>query len=100
MFRSLKGKSFLFYKVGKSPQLWWQMMKVSMYEGKSWTKAERLPYGFLGPIKNKPIELKDGTILCPSSIEKGNNWKIHIESTNDEGKTWTYIPVDTINPVK
>ncbi len=100
LFRSSKGKLFLFYKVGKSPQLWWGMLKVSTNDGLSWSNAERLPSGFLGPIKNKPIELNDGTILCPSSIERGDDWKLHIESTSDEGKTWKYIPVDTASNVK
>ena len=100
LFRSSKGKLFLFYKVGKSPQLWWGMMKVSINDGLSWSKAERLPLGFLGPIKNKPIELENGTILCPSSIERGDDWKLHIESTSDEGKTWKSIPVDTASNVK
>jgi predicted neuraminidase len=54
------------------------------------------PLGHLiGPVKNKPIELADGTILCPSSTEKiedGNvYWQVHFEKSRDEGKTWEVI---------
>jgi alpha-L-rhamnosidase len=47
-----------------------------------------LPDGVLGPIKNKPVELLDGTLLCPSSTEEGNRWRIHLERTPDLGRTW------------
>ena len=42
--------------------------------------------------------MSDGTILSPSSTEtrttEGLNWKVHIEKSNDDGKSWTKIPVD------
>ncbi|MCI0365613.1 MAG: exo-alpha-sialidase, partial [Phycisphaerales bacterium] len=41
-----------------------------------------------GPIKNKPIELADGTILCGSSTEHAG-WTVHFERTKDLGQTWT-----------
>ena len=76
------------------------MMKTSTDEGKTWSEAKELPDGILGPIKNKPIELKDGTILCPSSVESPERWTVHIESTTDEGKTWEKVLVDETNPIK
>ena len=100
LFKSKKGTLFLYYKVGKNPQLWWGMYKTSNDDGKTWSEGMRLPDGFLGPIKNKPIELNDGTILCPSSVEKGDRWTVHIESTDDEGKTWLKTPIDTANDIK
>ena len=42
---------------------------------------------FLGPIKNKP-EFINGRILCPSSTEGEQGWRIHIEYSDDMGKTW------------
>jgi predicted neuraminidase len=34
------------------------------------------------PVKNKPIELADGTLLCGTSSED-NGWQLHIQSTRD-----------------
>jgi predicted neuraminidase len=82
-----KGALMLFYKVGPSPSEWWGMLKRSYDSGKTWTEAVRLPEGFMGPVKNKPVLLADGTLLCPSSTEK-NGWQIQMEITNDMGKTW------------
>lgn len=81
----------LFYKVGPSPQTWWGMMTTSTDGGISWSSPTRLPEGILGPIKNKPVELKDGTWLCPSSTESDeeeSKWSVHFEWTEDRGKTW------------
>jgi predicted neuraminidase len=84
----------LFYKVGPSPNKWWGMLTTSFDRGKSWDQAHRLPDGIYGPIKNKPIELSDGDIICPSSEEKQSKprkpsqWRVHFERTRDLGKTW------------
>lgn len=82
----------LFYKVGPSPETWWGMMMTSSDGGSTWSKPTRLPEGILGPIKNKPIELADGTWLCPSSSEteeEPSKWQVHFEWTKDAGKTWS-----------
>jgi predicted neuraminidase len=95
LFKSHKGKLFLFYKVGPNPREWWGMVKTSDNNGQSWTGAHRLPDGILGPIKNKPLQLANGIIICPSSIElTEKRWVIHIEKSADEGETWELIPVD------
>jgi predicted neuraminidase len=94
LFKNSENKIFLFYKAGPNPRDWWGMYKTSSDQGKSWSEAVRLADGILGPIKNKPIQLKDGTILSPSSTETMENWKVHIERSTDQGKTWQRIPVD------
>jgi predicted neuraminidase len=81
------GPLLLFYKVGPSPSEWWGMMMTSDDGGKTWSKPHRLPDGIAGPIKNKPVELGDGELLCPSSTED-NGWRVHFERTADLGKTW------------
>ena len=51
-----------------------------------------LPHGILGPIKNKPVQLASGEILCPSSSETPggeSQWSVHFERTSDGGKTWS-----------
>jgi len=88
LFQPKKGPLLLFYKVGPSPSRWWGMMMTSSDDGKTWSEAWRLPQGILGPIKNKPIQLADGTLLCPSSTED-QGWRIHMERTSDLGQTWT-----------
>ena len=88
LFQPRRGPLMLFYKVGPSPSAWWGMLMTSTDHGKTWTKPVRLPEGILGPIKNKPVELKDGTILCPTSSEHAG-WRVHFEQTTDLGKTWT-----------
>jgi predicted neuraminidase len=94
LFKTREGKLFLFYKVGPSPGTWWGMFRTSADDGKVWTSPERLPRGILGPVKNKPVQLSDGTILSPSSTETGGRWEIHIEKSEDFGKTWQFIPID------
>ncbi|MBC7829017.1 MAG: exo-alpha-sialidase [Chitinophagaceae bacterium] len=93
LFKSNAGELFLFYKVGPSPQEWWGMVRSSLDDGKTWSDARRLPDGILGPIKNKPLQLSDGTLISPSSTETGT-WKVHIERSTDNGKTWQLVPVD------
>jgi predicted neuraminidase len=78
----------LFYKVGPSPSTWWGMLMTSADAGATWSNPARLPDGILGPVKNKPIELPDGTLLCGSSTEH-DGWRVHFERTPDLGKTWT-----------
>ncbi|NBO64797.1 MAG: sialidase [Acidobacteria bacterium] len=77
----------LFYKVGPSPSSWWGMRTSSRDGGKSWSTPIRLPNGIAGPIKNKPVLLSNGELLCPSSTED-NGWRVHFEFTRDLGKTW------------
>jgi predicted neuraminidase len=104
------GALTLFYKVGPSPQRWWGMARTSQDGGRSWSSEQRLPDGILGPIKNKPVRLSDGTILSPASTEtpeKPSKWRIHFERSTDGGRTWSIVnvpdptdgaPVDAIQP--
>lgn len=95
LFQSASGKLFLFYKAGPNPREWWGMVRISNDDGKSWSQPEHLPEGILGPIKNKPFQLKDGTILSPSSTETEDKWSVHVERSTDDGKTWDKIIVDS-----
>jgi predicted neuraminidase len=82
----------LFYKVGPSPQGWWGMVRTSHDDGRTWTDARRLADGILGPIKNKPVQLSDGTLVASSSTESSerpSTWRVHFERTTDAGLTWT-----------
>jgi predicted neuraminidase len=92
LFQPKKGPLLLFYKVGPSPSTWWGMLTTSGDDGKTWSKPVRLPEGILGPIKNKPVQLASGDILCGSSTEGDGGWHVHFERTSDFGKTWTATP--------
>jgi len=89
LFQPPGGPLHLFYKVGPSPAKWWGMVVTSHDGGKTWDTPRRLPEGILGPIKNKPVILPDGTWISPSSTE-GNKegWLVHFEISRDAGKTW------------
>jgi predicted neuraminidase len=87
LFQPARGPLLLFYKVGPSPSQWWGMLTTSSDGGTTWSKPRRLPDGVLGPIKNKPVQLKDGSILCGSSTEDAG-WRIHMERTADLAETW------------
>lgn len=99
LFQPEKGPLMLFYKVGVDPRNWWGMLVTSEDEGKSWSKprklgtSAKLPVAnrnLLGPVKNKPVQLAGGDILCPSSTEN-EGWRVHFELTRDSGKTWEVI---------
>ncbi|MBS1708291.1 MAG: exo-alpha-sialidase [Armatimonadetes bacterium] len=91
LFQPRRGPLLLFYKVGTGPQTWWGMMTRSADDGVTWQTPGRLPEGILGPIKNKPIELRDGTLLCGSSDESPR-WSLHMETSKDLGLTWQRTP--------
>ena len=90
LFQIPKSPLLLFYKVGPNPRQWWGMVKSSSDNGKTWSAASRLPNGILGPIKNKPVLLKSGVIISPSSTEM-DGWKAHVEISKDKGQSWEKI---------
>ncbi|MGO9110245.1 MAG: sialidase family protein [Thermoguttaceae bacterium] len=88
LFQPQTGPLMLFYKVGPSPNAWWGMLRTSDDGGRAWNTASRLYDGILGPIKNKPVQLAGGDILCPASSEN-HGWRVHFERSRDGGQTWT-----------
>ena len=87
LFQVPGGDLLLFFKIGLNVPDWTGWLVRSKDGGKTWSQREALPLGFLGPIKNKP-EFINGRILCPSSTEGEQGWRIHIEYSDDMGKTW------------
>jgi predicted neuraminidase len=85
----ISGEIWLFYKAGPSPTTWSGFLKRSTDGGKTWSEEELLPAGILGPIKNKPLQLEDGTLLCGSSVESWKAWGCWCEITRDGGRTWS-----------
>jgi predicted neuraminidase len=96
LLKKRDGQLVLFYKIGPSPREWWGVYKTSDDNGESWSVAHPLPRGMLGPIKDKPLQFPDGSILCPSSVElPAGHWKVQMEKTDESLKKWEAIPVDT-----
>lgn len=87
LFQPKKGPLMLFYKVSSQIRTWQGWLMTSADGGKTWSAPRRLPNGMLGPIKNKPVELAGGRILCGASDEMGG-WRVHFEWTDDNGATW------------
>lgn len=91
LFQDESKKIYLFYKIGPDISEWKTMIKTSTDNGYTWTEAEPLvkgDKGGRGPVKNKPIVLKDGTWLAPASLEKEEVWSAFVDISNDQGETW------------
>jgi len=84
LFQPADGPLLLYYKVGPTPRDWWGMLLTSEDNGQTWSDPRRLPDGMLGPIKNKPIELADGTLVLPTSDES-DGWRVHFEFADSSG---------------
>jgi predicted neuraminidase len=93
LFQPAGGPLQLYYKAGPNPRQWWGMLTVSHDDGARWSAPTRLPEGILGPIKNKPLQLPNGRILAPSSSEdEAGGWRVHIETSDDNGQHWRRGP--------
>ncbi len=100
------GTIYLWYKItgdGSKPgyQNWWGAVRTSKDAGKTWSGRIWLPqvdtakYPILlpsaghatGPVKNRPLALPDGRLLCGSSTETELGWCVHFEIY--ESGDWT-----------
>jgi len=94
------GKVFLYFKVGKEIAQWETWVKTSNDGGDTWSDAYELvkgDKGGRGPVKDKLIELADGTWLAGASNEV-KNWEVFVDRSEDKGKTWKaspYFKIDT-----
>ena len=96
LYKMPNGELWLFFKIGSKVADWTGWVTKSKDGGKTWSKKEPLPEGYLGPVKNKP-ELLGNKLLCGSSTEN-NGWRYHMEILDLSGKDWkTSKPVRNLN---
>jgi predicted neuraminidase len=88
LFKTAKGTLHLWYKAGPKPDNWTGFVRTSTDSGKTWSKPEMMPAGFWGPVRAKPIQLANGTILAGTSVESYRNWTPFVDRSTDDGKTW------------
>jgi predicted neuraminidase len=88
LFQGPDGVTWLFYKVGVNPRAWSGAYLKSGDAGRTWSPPVILPAGLLGPIKNKPIVLSNGEIMCPTSVESYRAWTGWVEVLNPDGTGW------------
>ncbi len=99
LFRGSGREIQLFFKVGKDCRYWQTWIMSSMDNGKNWSTPKKLVPGNLGgrgPVKNKCLELSDGTWLAPASSEIGW-WQAFVDISKDQGETWKrsgFVPMD------
>ena len=84
LYQMKDGPLYLFYKIGNKVSDWTGYLKKSDDGGRTWSKTYQLPEGYLGPIKNKIVDV-DGKSIAPSSTESGG-WKVHFEIAEDGGR--------------
>ncbi|WP_258104717.1 exo-alpha-sialidase [Marinoscillum sp. MHG1-6] len=98
LYQVPNGELQLYYKIGAHPSNWIGFLRTSNDGGLTWSEQKALPEGFIGPVKNKPVLLENGTLISGSSTE-GDGWKIHFELSKDFGKTWKMVgPINKGEP--
>jgi len=96
LYQQPDGPLYLFYKIGRNVADWKGFLKMSNDGGYTWSQAFPLPDGYLGPIKNKIVDV-DGKSIAPSSTESGG-WKVHFEIAEEGGrKTHIVGPLEAEN---
>jgi len=94
-----EGTVYLYYKitgVGSEPgyRNWWGAVKTSRDHGQTWSERIWLPTvstdgdnkvfepydgHVTGPVKNRPLIMPNGSLLCGSSTESKHGWRVHFE---------------------
>ncbi|NLA73652.1 MAG: neuraminidase (sialidase), partial [Clostridiales bacterium] len=80
LFQKKDGTINLYFKYGKKVKTWATYVSYSYDKGESFSEPREFAPGDKengrGPVKNKNIRLKDGTVIAPASSEKGGIcWK-------------------------
>ncbi len=87
-FKTAKGTLYLWYKAGPRFDQWTGFVRTSADNGKTWSKPEMMPATLFGPVRAKPIQLANGTILAGTSWESYRNWTPFVDRSTDDGQSW------------
>jgi alpha-L-rhamnosidase len=99
LYQMPDGEIILFFKIGLKVADWTGWLVRSNDGGKTWSKREPLPKGFIGPVKNKP-ELINNRLICGSSTE-GDGWRLHFEIYDLATKQWKYVgPIEAEDAIR
>lgn len=94
LYQQNNGRIILYYKYGEIIPEWITKYITSDDGGSTWSKPEILvpgdTSGGRGPVKNKCLKLKNGTLLAPASTEKNKKWIPFIDVSYDDGLTWQF----------
>jgi len=86
----------LYFKVGNGVERWVTWVQHSRDAGESWGAGEPLvpgdTRGGRGPVKNKPILTSGGSLLAPASWEDEAWWRVFVDRSEDDGRTWMAGP--------
>jgi len=100
LFRTNEGKLRLYYKVGHTIPHWHTLTCTSTDDGASWSEPVPLVQndtGGRGPVRNKPIYLRNGMLLAPASLETLQQWDAFVDMSCDNGGSWKasgLVPID------
>ena len=94
LFEPSSGPVLAYYRIGDEIAEWVGHVKTSEDEGLTWSARHPLPKSsahihhtnggrFIGPVKNKPLELPDGTLLCGSSNNTGPRTHMELAGPDD-----------------
>ena len=120
LFTHPDGTVYLYYKItGSGPQPgyknWWGAVRTSSDQGLTWSdriwlpetstdgdKKVFLPYDgrATGPVKNRPIMMPDGSLLCGSSTESPEGWRVHFELYQPNDWTGQKHGVKVVGPLR
>ena len=91
LFQAAADRLLLFYKQGNAIASWQTWVRSSSDHGRTWSEPRELVAGDVsggrGPVRNKPIRLKDGRILAGASTEHGK-WQAFADISDDNGVSW------------
>ena len=97
----------LFFKRGKNIAPWKSFVRRSHDGGITWDEERELcpgdETGGRGPVKDKPLLLRDGTLLAGASHESpdGTVWRAFFDRSEDGGYTWERTDyLETEQPVR
>ena len=99
LFERTDGGILLFFKRGFRIPDWQTFVCASTDGGRNFSRPRELvpgdDSGGRGPVRNKPIRLKNGRVLAPASVERGL-WRCFMDISEDDGTTWRRSAVITI----